>query len=166
MYRLLVALMLALAAAGCARAPVDGAAEPSIRYTVVVDGRIARTLTAPPGTRWLSAVVQPRSGESAIWQTYGATYVYVVLQPREKGISDEGGRKLNLGGAVEYYRDLKTKQENGNDIVIRGKPIQEVEIDRKGLVLSSGKPLVLTLTEGLQVEIALIPPPAAPAPRP
>jgi hypothetical protein len=163
MYRALLAALIAAFVAGCAaQRPEEGTA-PSYRYTVVVDGRISRTVTVPWGTELISVVVQPRSGESSIWQIYEATYAYVVLEPRERDLTPGGGSKLDLSGEVAYYRDLKMTKENGNDVVVHGKPTRTLDIKAKGLTLAPNAPVLVPLAEGLQVEIAVIPPDA---PRP
>jgi hypothetical protein len=157
MFRTLIAFVAgALLLAGCA-APVVDPNAPGFRYGVVVDGKIARTVDSPAGRNRMSVVVQPRSGESPIWQNYRAAYAHIDLRLTEGEMTPTGGRKVTVSGEVEYYRDLKMTRANGDDVVVAGKPVESVDVETQKVTVEPGKPQTVKLAEGLYVDISLVP---------
>lgn len=165
MHRLSIVVLLALALAGCGSNGVRPDLNPDYTFAFVVDGRVTKTLAVSALNKKVSAVVQPHNGESPIWQNHGATYVHLDLVQRTQETTPAGGAVVRIDGEVEYYRDMKYANVNGNDEVKRGRPIASEEVKRQFVTVNPGEPGSADLAEGISVIITALPKPA-PAPQP
>lgn len=166
MRRIALALLLALSLAGCSSQQVSNEQlPPAFTYAFVVDGRVVKTFSVPAGVERVSAVVQPRNGESPIWQNHGASYAYVILEPRESDVTPTGGVAVDVRGMVEYYRDLKSERVDGMDEVVRGKPVDQEDMEEQTVTVEPNAPMNVRVVEGISVLITILPkqPAAAPA---
>lgn len=160
MRRLIVVVLLALALAGCASNGGQANLVPDYTFAFVVDGRVTKTLAVSAQNKEVSAVVQPRSGESPIWQNHGATYVHLMLTQRVEEVTAAGGVVVRIDGEVEYYRDMKYSNVNGNDEVTRGRAIAAEDVERQFVTVNPGEPGSANLAEGISVIITALPKPA------